>query len=120
MSLRRLTLNYRENCSETIKVKLLVALCGEIRVRLPSVSKRKKSYIMNKYFEVEFETNEKDNPTICIIGIRKPSIHEVEQFCAEDMEQFNYDKVIAVRELTEREACKLYNMEDIIEFPVFT
>ena len=75
---------------------------------------------MKKYFEVEFETNEKDNPTICIIGTRKPSIDEAEKFCAEDMEQFNYDKVIAVRELTERDAYKLYDMEDIVEFPVFT
>ena len=54
---------------------------------------------MKRYFEIEFDnfTRNRDpdgdivgDYSICIIGVRKPTIQEAEQFCKHDMEITGY------------------------------
>lgn len=81
-----------------------------------------------KYFEIEFDNDKRSRDTdgdivgdysICIIGTRKPSIEEAEQFCKSDMEQMGYKYVVNVLEIDAEEAHSFFDMERESEFPVF-
>ncbi len=74
-----------------------------------------------KYYEVEFgkRTDETDVFSMCIVGIRKPTIEEAEKFLAEDLEMMGYDHVTEVLEIDYEEAHKFFDMERENDFPVF-
>lgn len=74
-----------------------------------------------KYYEVEF--GKKDDKTdvysICILGIKKPTIEEAQMFLAKDIEMMDYDYVSDVLEITYEEAHEFFDMEREGELPVF-
>ncbi|GEM_PF-1245010 len=86
-----------------------------------------------RYFEIEFGHEEKANQehfdkypdtpcdtySICIIGIREPSIKEAEEFCKEDMQELGYECVCSVIEIDDYEAHNYFAMENEDSFPVF-
>ena len=82
-----------------------------------------------KYFEVEFwkdyidENGKVDGGitdySICIKGLRKPSVVEAELFCAKDIEALGYKGVTRVTELTEKEVHNFYDDENIDKWPIF-
>ena len=50
---------------------------------------------MKKYYEIEFGTSKdlSDSYSICIIGERKPSIEEAQEFCKTDLRLLGYEHV---------------------------
>lgn len=82
-----------------------------------------------RYFEIEFahkdESIKQDSCSIheiysiCILGERKPTCKEAEEFCRKDMEGLGYDMVSDVLELTEDEAYDFFDMSNVDNFPVF-
>ncbi|MGL4819729.1 MAG: hypothetical protein ACRC5C_07095, partial [Bacilli bacterium] len=76
-----------------------------------------------KYYEVEMtiagEVGDDDNYSICIKGVRKPSLEEAALFLQKDMKLMRYDKIVSVDELTRDEAHSFYNMIEEKSFPVF-
>lgn len=74
-----------------------------------------------KYYEVEFgkRKDETDVFSMCIVGIRKPTIEEAEKFLAEDLEIMGYDHVNEVIEIDFEEAHNFFDMERENNFPVF-
>lgn len=81
-----------------------------------------------KYFEIEFDNDKRARDTdgdiigdysICIIGERKPSIEEAEEFCKKDMDKMGYKYVVSVNEIDEEEAHTFFDMEKENSFPVF-
>ena len=73
------------------------------------------------FYEVEFGRKDMpyDTDSICILGVREPSISEAEEFCKEDMEWFNYDKVKKVTPLSISDAKRFFYIEDNHLWPVF-
>lgn len=81
-----------------------------------------------KYYEVEIskkdkrsESGRRNETSMCILGIRKPTITEAEKFLADDIIRvYKCDHVDAVREITQAEAYSAYCMDDIEDrLPVF-
>lgn len=81
-----------------------------------------------KYYEIEFDndTRCRDDTdetvgeySICIIGKRKPSYKEAEEFCKEDMKITGYKHVVAIREIDAYEAHTFFDMENEDKFPAF-
>lgn len=75
-----------------------------------------------KYFEIDMESSknpENGTYSVCIKGIRKPTVDEVKQFCKADMENFGCDTVTGIYETTLDEARNFYDMENEMNFPVF-
>ena len=74
-----------------------------------------------KYYEVEFgkQADEADVFSMCVVGVRKPTIEEAEVFLASDLEMMGYDYVTEVLEIDFDEAHKFFDMERENDFPVF-
>lgn len=81
-----------------------------------------------KYYEIEFDHDPRGREwsdecvgdySICIIGERKPTIEEAEEFCKKDMEQMGYEYVVAIREIDSDEAHTFFDMAQEDKFPVF-
>ena len=80
-----------------------------------------------KYYEVEISKhdcrakNGKRNETsMCIVGIREPSIKEAEKFLADDIIRvYKCTNVDKVREISKEEAYSSFDMENESDFPVF-
>lgn len=81
-----------------------------------------------KYYEIEFDNDVRCRDdtdetigeySICIIGKRKPSYKEAEEFCKEDMKITGYKHVVAIREIDAYEAHTFFDMENEDKFPVF-
>ena len=81
-----------------------------------------------KYYEVEISKydkrskNGKRNKTsMCILGIRKPTIKEAENFLADDIIRvYKCDHIDTVREISQQEAYSAYSMDDIEDtLPIF-
>lgn len=74
-----------------------------------------------KYYEVEFgkREDETDVFSMCIVGVRKPTIEEAEKFLASDLEMMDYDHVTEVLEIDYDEAHNFFDMERENNFPVF-
>lgn len=74
-----------------------------------------------KYYEVEFgkKADETDVFSMCIVGVRKPTIEEAEKFLVKDLEIMGYDHVNEVLEIDFNEAHKFFDMERENHFPVF-
>lgn len=74
-----------------------------------------------KYYEVEFgkREDETDVFSMCIVGVRKPTIEEAEKFLASDLEMMGYDHVNEVIEIDFEEAHNFFDMERENNFPVF-
>lgn len=83
-----------------------------------------------KYYEIEFDNDVRcrdladtdetvGDYSICIIGERKPTYEEAEEFCKEDMKKTGYKYVVAVREIDPDEAHSFFDMENEKSFPVF-
>ena len=84
---------------------------------------------MKRYCEIEFDNFTRNRDTdgdivgdysICIIGVRKPTIQEVEQFCKHDMEITGYKYVVNVLEIDREEAHKFFDMENEDKLPIFS
>ena len=73
------------------------------------------------YYEVEFGNwkNLEDLYSICIVGIRKPTLKEAEEFCKKDMVSMGYEYVNDVEEISGEEAHKFFDMENENDYPVF-
>lgn len=83
---------------------------------------------MKRYFEIEFDNFTRNRDTdgdivgdysICIIGVRKPTIQEAEQFCKHDMEITGYKYVVNVLEIDREAAHKFFDMENEDRLPIF-
>ncbi len=82
-----------------------------------------------KYYEIEFDNEPRGkelsddeyigNYSICIIGKRKPTIKEAEEFYKNDMKQMGYKFVVAVREVDSDEAHSFFDMDNEEKYPVF-
>lgn len=78
-----------------------------------------------KYYEVEMSKHAKrgnENETsMCILGIREPSVKEAERFLAHDIVfVYKCTHIDAIREITQEEAYSAYCMDDIEStLPVF-
>lgn len=74
-----------------------------------------------KYYEVEFGKREDktDVFSMCIVGVRKPTIEEAEKFLAEDLEMMGYDHITEVLEIDYDEAHNFFDMERENQFPIF-
>lgn len=81
-----------------------------------------------KYYEIEFaDVNDEsdldpdadDSQFICILGKRKPSIKEAEEFCAEDMKLLGSNTIVNISELTPEEAHAFYDMSNEDSYPIF-
>ena len=74
-----------------------------------------------KYYEVEFgkKADETDVYSMCIVGVRKPTIEEAEKFLASDLEMMGYDYITEVWEIDFDEAHNFFDMERENDFPVF-
>ena len=81
-----------------------------------------------KFYEVELanvddvddlEPDRDDGYSICILGRRKPSIKEAEEFLAEDMKNLGYNCVVNVSEITPYEAEHFFDMTNKDKFPIF-
>ena len=74
-----------------------------------------------KYYEIEFGNwkDLSDLYSICIVGTRKPTLKEAEEFCREDMVNMGYEYVNDVDEISVEEAHKFFDMENEDSFPVF-
>ena len=76
---------------------------------------------MKKYYEVEFGTSKdlSDSYSICIIGERKPSIEEAQEFCKTDLQALGYEHVTDVLEISADEAHRFFDMENEATLPIF-
>ena len=83
---------------------------------------------MEKYYEIEFDNAPRGREwsdesigdySICIIGKRKPTIKEAEEFCKKDMDQMGYKYVVAIREIDSDEAHTFFDMSQEEKLPVF-
>ena len=74
-----------------------------------------------KYYEVEFGNwkDANDLYSICIIGTRKPTLKEAEEFCRKDMENMGYEYVNDVEEISAEEAHRFFDMENEDAFHIF-
>ena len=76
-----------------------------------------------KYFEIVFGWNglnpRKDMESICIKGMRRPSIAEAKEFCEEDMERMGCNSVWKVREISRTEAEDEFDLSNEDMWPVF-
>lgn len=82
-----------------------------------------------KFYEVELWREYKDENgkidggitdySLCIKGIREPSIIEAELFLADDIKALGYNGVTRVFEISEEEAYNDFNMENIIRPKIF-
>ena len=81
-----------------------------------------------KYYEIEFDNDVRcreytdetvGDYSICIIGERKPTYEEAENFCKEDMKTMGYKYVVAIREIDSEEAHTFFDMDNEEKFPVF-
>ena len=80
-----------------------------------------------KYYEVEMSQhdtrakNGKRNETsMCIIGVREPSIKEAERFLIDDIIRvYKCTNVDKVQEISKEEAYSSFDMENENNFPVF-
>lgn len=74
-----------------------------------------------RYFEVEFgkKQDAADVFSMCIVGVRKPTIEEAEKFLADDLNKMGYDHVTEVLEIDYEEAHKFFDMERENDFPIF-
>ena len=82
-----------------------------------------------KFYEVELWRDYKDENgkidggitdySLCIKGVREPSIIEAEHFLAKDIKALGYQGVTRVFEITEEEAYDEFNMEHIINPAIF-
>ena len=80
-----------------------------------------------KYYEVEISKhdcrakNGKRNETsMCIVGIREPSIKEAEKFLVDDIIRvYKCTNVDKVREISKEEAYSFFDMDNENNFPVF-
>lgn len=66
------------------------------------------------YYEAEFS----DGYSICIKGLRKPTIEEANDFLKEDCKNMNVS-VIDVLDLDEDEAYTFFDMSNEANFPIF-
>lgn len=73
------------------------------------------------YYEIEFGNwkNLEDLYSICIVGTRKPTLKEAEEFCKKDMVSMGYEYVNDVEEISAEEAHKFFDMENESSFPIF-
>lgn len=74
-----------------------------------------------RYFEVSMKrtSNPSDEYSLCILGIRKPTYVEAKEFCKSDLENFQYDYISDIREITKEEAYDFFDMDDEEKFPIF-
>lgn len=78
-----------------------------------------------KYYEVEMSKHTKrgkqNETSMCILGIREPSVKEAERFLAHDIVfVYKCTNIDAIREITQEEAYSAYCMDDIEStLPVF-
>ena len=83
-----------------------------------------------RYFEIEFDNAPRNQDgrvgdcvgdySICIQGVREPSIQEAAIFCESDMKQMGYKYVVNVLEIDKEEASTFFDMEDAENrFPIF-
>lgn len=74
-----------------------------------------------KYYEIELRrlNNFSDSYSICIIGTRKPSKEEAEEFLKEDIKNLEYDIVTDVLEIDKNEAYQFFDMKNEKDFPIF-
>lgn len=81
-----------------------------------------------KYYEIEFDNAPRGRDwnencigdySICIIGTRKPTFEEAEEFCKVDMEEMKYKYVVGVTEIDKEEAHTFFDMENDDKFHVF-
>ncbi len=81
-----------------------------------------------KYYEVEISKHDKrsksgkrNETSMCILGVRQPTIKEAEKFLADDIIRvYKCDHVDTVREITQKEAYSAYSMDDVEDtLPVF-
>lgn len=67
-----------------------------------------------QYFEIQFE----DEYSMCIRGIREPSLEEARCFCAYEIQMWEAD-VIMVYPIEEKEARLFYDFDYESDWPVF-
>ena len=78
-----------------------------------------------KYYEVEMSKHTKrgkiNETSMCILGIRKPSLKEAERFLAHDIVYvYKCTHIDTIREISKEEAYSAYCMDDIEgTLPVF-
>ncbi|MBQ7818493.1 MAG: hypothetical protein IJ341_02230 [Bacteroidales bacterium] len=76
-----------------------------------------------KYYEIEMSGGKgksKIENSMCILGVRKPTIAEAGRFCAQDIiHTYHCDTVTAVREISQSDAYMQYDMENEMYLPVF-
>lgn len=80
---------------------------------------------MEKYYEVFFgnfdeNNNLIDETSICIIGTRKPTIEEANEFCKNDLETMGYEKVFNVCQIDKEDAYSSFDMENENNFLIFS
>lgn len=83
-----------------------------------------------RYFEIEFAKKEQiednnfigtpDRMFMCILSKFYPSFEEVKHFCKKDMEEFNYDYICDIKEVSFEEAHEFYDMRNEENFPILT
>ena len=77
------------------------------------------------YYEVFFgnfdeNNNLIDETSICIIGTRKPTIEEANEFCKKDLDLMGYEKVFKVNEIDKEYAYNFFYMELEDTYPIFS
>lgn len=68
-----------------------------------------------RYFEITFN----DGYSICIRGMRRPTLDEATIFCKSDMEYFGLKNVVEVIEIDKKEAHDFFDMENESVYPIF-
>lgn len=72
-----------------------------------------------QYFELCFSNEDPDTETwICIKGVRRPTVSEVNEFCAEDVELYKA-KVVSVDPIDKTTAMGCYDFGNEENWPVF-
>ena len=69
-----------------------------------------------RYFELWFDGHPKES--ICIRGVREPTVEEANQFAKADVEQIG-GKVYHVEELSFEEASEFFDTSEVNEWPIF-
>ena len=82
-----------------------------------------------KFYEVELWRDYKDENgkidggitdySLCIKGVREPSIIEAEHFLESDIKALGYEGVTRVIEISEEEAYDEFNMENVVNWKIF-
>ncbi|MBQ3514310.1 MAG: hypothetical protein IJA32_11040 [Lachnospiraceae bacterium] len=77
-----------------------------------------------KYYEIEMtggKGKKKIEESMCILGVKKPTIAEAVKFCVHDIiHTYHCDTVTAVREISQSDAYMQYDMEDNeMYYPIF-